>query len=93
MARLALRIFFFTPAIFTFLILHFAIEMDALFSGIVALAIMNGSINSVIAYITVKLDDKSSESLQHLEFINNEMDKARNDLIEANEKVTGLLVT
>ena len=81
--------FFFTPAILTFLILYFAIEMDALFSGIVALAIMNGSINSVIAYITVKLDDKSSESLQHLEFINNEMDKLETTLVEANEKVTG----
>ena len=63
--------------------------MDALFSGIVSLAIMNGSINSVIAYITIKLDDKSSESLQHLEFINNEMDKLESTLEEANEKVTG----
>ena len=59
-------IFFFVPAILAFSVMYLAVEMDALFSGIVALAIMNGSINSVIAYITIKLDDKSSESLQHL---------------------------
>lgn len=81
--------FFFVPAIATFGLLYVAIGMDALFSGIVSLAIMNGSINSVIAYITIKLDDKSSESLQHLEFINNEMDKLESTLEEANQKVTG----
>lgn len=81
--------FFFVPAIATFGLLYIAIGMDALFSGIVSLAIMNGSINSVIAYITIKLDDKSSESLQHLEFINNEMDKLESTLEEANQKVTG----
>ncbi|MAI37399.1 MAG: hypothetical protein CBB67_004380 [Alteromonadaceae bacterium TMED7] len=81
--------FFFVPALATFGLLYIAIGMDALFSGIVSLAIMNGSINSVIAYITIKLDDKSSESLQHLEFINNEMDKLESTLEEANEKVTG----
>jgi hypothetical protein len=50
---------------------------------------MNGSINSVIAYITIKLDDKSSESLQHLEFVNKQMGKLEDTLEEANEKVTG----
>lgn len=82
-------VLFFLPASATFGIMYFAVQMDALFSGIVALAIMNGSINSVIAYITIKLDDKSSESLQHLEFINKEMDKLETTLEEANQKVTG----
>ena len=82
-------VLFFLPALIAFSILRYAVEMDALFSGIVALAVMNGSINSVIAYITIKLDDKSSESLQHLEFINKEMDKLESTLEEANEKVTG----
>jgi hypothetical protein len=82
-------VLFFIPALVTFTVLRFAISMDMLFSGIVALAVMNGSINSVIAYITIKLDDKSSESLQHLEFINKEMDKLESTLEEANEKVTG----
>ena len=82
-------IFFFVPAILAFSVMYVAVEMDALFSGIVALAIMNGSINSVIAYITIKLDDKSSESLQHLEFVNKQMDKLEDTLEEANTKVTG----
>lgn len=82
-------IFFFVPAILTFSIMYLAVQLDALFSGIVALAVMNGSINSVIAYITIKLDDKSSESLQHLEFVNIQMDKLEGTLEEANEKVTG----
>ena len=80
---------FFIPAMITFTVLRYALEMDNLFSGIVALAIMNGSINSVIAYITIKLDDKSSESLQHLDFINKEMGKLETTLEEANEKVSG----
>jgi hypothetical protein len=80
---------FFIPAMITFTVLRYALEMDNLFSGIVALAIMNGSINSVIAYITIKLDDKSSESLQHLDFINKEMGKLETTLEDANEKVSG----
>ena len=48
---------------------------------------MNGSINSVIAYMTIQLDTKSSESLQHLENINNEMDRLEETLQEANTKV------
>ena len=67
--------FFFIPCITTFLLMNYVMETDMLFSGIVALAVMNGSINSVIAYITIKLDDKSSESLEHLDFINKEMGK------------------
>ncbi|MDB2565370.1 hypothetical protein N9X64_00475 [bacterium] len=82
-------VFFFIPALITFCVMYYALESETLFSGIVALAVMNGSINSVIAYITIKLDDKSSESLQHLEFINKEMDKLEHTLEEANEKVTG----
>jgi len=81
--------FFFIPCITTFLLMNYVMETDMLFSGIVALAVMNGSINSVIAYITIKLDDKSSESLEHLDFINKEMGKLENTLEEANEKVSG----
>lgn len=69
--------------------MNYALKTDMLFSGIVALAVMNGSINSVIAYITIRLDDKSSESLQHLDFINKEMGKLESTLEEANEKVSG----
>ena len=78
---------FFAPCIIIFFLMNSIMELDLLYSGIIALAVMNGSINSVIAYITIRLDDKSSESLQHLEFLNNEMDKLENTLGEANTKV------
>ncbi|MBK38583.1 MAG: hypothetical protein CMB45_06310 [Euryarchaeota archaeon] len=80
---------FFLPAALTFVVMRYGLALEPLFSGIVSLAIMNASINSVIAYITIRLDDKSSESLQHLEFINKEMDKLEGTLEEANDKVTG----
>jgi hypothetical protein len=80
---------FFIPAILAYIIMSYAIKTDTLFAGIVALAVMNGSINSVIAYITIRLDDKSSESLEHLDFINKEMGKLEETLQEANEKVSG----
>lgn len=79
---------FLTPAIITGFLMNNVLEQELLFSGIVALAVMNGSINSVIAYMTIQLDTKSSESLQHLENINNEMDRLEEVLEEANTKVS-----
>jgi len=79
---------FVIPATGTFCLMAFALSQDLLFSAITALAVMNGSINSVIAYLTIQLDTKSSESLQHLENINNEMDRLETVLEEANTKVT-----
>jgi hypothetical protein len=78
---------FFIPALVAFVLMRFSLEQELLYSGIVALAVMNGSINSVIAYITIKLDDKSSESLQHLEFVNAQMGKLEETLEDANTKV------
>lgn len=80
-------VFFFIPALVAFVLMRFSLEQELLYSGIVALAVMNGSINSVIAYITIKLDDKSSESLQHLEFVNAQMGKLEETLEDANTKV------
>tara|TARA_B100000035_G_scaffold166094_1_gene141722 strand:+ start:608 stop:1480 length:873 start_codon:yes stop_codon:yes gene_type:complete len=79
---------FLAPAIIASYIMIGPLNQESLFAGIVALAVMNGSINSVIAYMTIQLDTKSSESLQHLENINNEMDKLEKVLDEANQKVT-----
>ena len=79
---------FLAPATFVGYLMAIALEQELLFSGIVALAVMNGSINSVIAYMTIQLDSKSSESLQHLENINNEMDRLEEVLEEANQKVS-----
>lgn len=80
---------FFIPGILAFVAMSYGLKTDTLFAGIVALAVMNGSINSVIAFITIKLDDKSSESLEHLDFINKEMGKLEETLEEANDKVSG----
>lgn len=79
---------FLAPAIIVGYLMANVLGQELLFSGIVALAVMNGSINSVIAYMTIQLDTKSSESLQHLENINNEMDRLEEVLEEANAKVT-----
>jgi hypothetical protein len=80
---------FILPALVMFIIMSYVFEQELLFSGITALAVMNGSINSVIAYLTIQLDTKSSESLQHLENINTEMDRLEATLEEANDKVQG----
>ena len=80
-------VLFLAPAIITFVFMSKFLEQETLFAGITALAIMNGSINSVIAYMTIQLDTKSSESLQHLENINTEMDRLEETLQEANTKV------
>ncbi len=80
-------VLFLAPAIVAFVFMSQFLEQEALFAGITALAIMNGSINSVIAYMTIQLDTKSSESLQHLENINTEMDRLEETLQEANTKV------
>ena len=78
---------FIAPATIVFILMSQVLEQEILFAGITALAVMNGSINSVIAYMTIQLDTKSSESLQHLENINNEMDRLEETLQEANTKV------
>jgi hypothetical protein len=78
---------FLAPALLVFIFMSHNLEQEILFAGITALAVMNASINSVIAYMTIQLDTKSSESLQHLENINNEMDRLEETLQEANTKV------
>ncbi len=80
---------FTAPATTTFALMMFFWNMEISTASLTALAVMNGSINSVIAYLTIQLDTKSSESLQHLENINNEMDRLEATLEEANDKVQG----
>jgi DNA-directed RNA polymerase subunit F len=83
-----LYLFLFTfPAFTSFSLMIFGFSMAIDVSSLTALAVMNGSINSVIAYLTIRLDDKSSESLQHLETINREMGELEEVLQEANTKV------
>ena len=81
-------LFVFTvPAISTFLVMNVYLEIDTLLSGVTSLAIMNGSINSIIAWLTIRLDGQSAEALDHLDSIMTEMDRLENTLDEANDKV------
>jgi len=48
---------------------------------------MNGSINSIIAWLTIRLDGQSAEALEHLDSIMSEMDRLENTLDQANERV------
>lgn len=81
-------LFVFTvPAISTFVVMNIYLEIDTLLSGVTSLAIMNGSINSIIAWLTIRLDGQSAEALDHLDSIMTEMDRLENTLDEANDKV------
>ena len=44
------------PGLTTFLVMSEALGIEALLSAVTALAVMNGSINSVIAWLTIRLD-------------------------------------
>lgn len=78
---------FIIPAIATFIIMSEIIDSDLLFSGIVALAIMNASINSIIAILTIRLDGHSQDALDHLDTIMTEMENLEEVLNNASEKV------
>ena len=63
-----LYIFVFTvPAITTYSIMQLYLGVDTLLSAVTSLAVMNGSINSIIAWLTIRLDGQSSEALDHLD--------------------------
>lgn len=66
----------------------YVLSQEMLFSAITALAVMNGSINSVIAYMTIRLDGHSNEALEHLETIMTEMDELEDTLDDANKMVS-----
>jgi len=81
-------LFVFTiPAISTFCLMQFYFEVDTLLSAVTSLAVMNGSINSIIAWLTIRLDGQSAEALEHLDAIMTEMDRLEDTLDEANDKI------
>jgi hypothetical protein len=79
---------FFLPALLTFYVTSTQLNWDPLFAGITSLAIMNGSINMVIAWLTIRLDGHSNEALDHLETVMSGMDKLEDTLDEANTMVS-----
>lgn len=81
-------LFVFTvPGLATFCSMQFYFEVDTLLSAVTSLAVMNGSINSIIAWLTIRLDGQSAEALEHLDSIMTEMDRLENTLDEANDKI------
>ena len=75
------------PAVITFYVMRIYLELDLLLTGVTSLAVMNGSINSIIAWLTIRLDGQSAEALDHLDAIMGEMDRLENTLNEASVKV------
>ena len=80
-------VIFIVPALVTFYLMSQVIGADLLFSGIVSLAVMNGSINSIIAILTIRLDGHSQDALDHLDTIMTEMENLEAVLNTASEKV------
>jgi predicted CopG family antitoxin len=79
---------FFVPSSAMLVYLYQFTDLNSTTSAIIALAVMNGSINSVIAWLTIRLDGHSTDALEHLDAIINEMDNLEETLDDANEMVT-----
>ena len=79
---------FFAPSSAMLVYLYQFTDLNSTTSAIIALAVMNGSINSVIAWLTIRLDGHSTDALEHLDAIINEMDNLEETLDDANEMVT-----
>lgn len=83
---------FILPAVSIFCLMHLYLELDVLLSAVTSLAVMNGSINSIIAWLTIRLDGQSAEALEHLDTIMIEMERLETTLDEANQKVDSFTV-
>ena len=78
---------FFAPASLTVAYLYYFSSMDTTTSSIIALAVMNGSINSVIAWLTIRLDGHSNDALDHLDTIMGTIEDLDESMDEANQMV------
>lgn len=78
---------FFVPASLTVVYLYYFSDMDSTTSSIIALAVMNGSINSVIAWLTIRLDGHSNDALDHLDAIMGTIETLDESMDEANQMV------
>ena len=78
---------FLGPGSITIAYLVLESSLDVTTSSIIALAVMNGSINGVIAWLTIRLDGHSNDALEHLDIIMGGMEELDATLDEANEMV------
>ena len=78
---------FLGPGSITIAYLMLESSLDVTTSSIIALAVMNGSINGVIAWLTIRLDGHSNDALEHLDTIMGAMEELDETMAEANEMV------
>jgi len=79
---------FFAPAIVVVVYLHNTSGLDNTAIAIIGLAIMNGSINSVIAWLTIRLDGHSNDALEHLDTIMGAMEDFDEPISDGMENVS-----
>lgn len=78
---------FLGPATITIGYLALYADLGITTSSIIALAVMNGSINGVIAWLTIRLDGHTNDALDHLDAIMGGMEALDDTMAEANEMV------
>ena len=79
---------FIVPATTTFFLLNGNHDWALTETSIVSVAVLNASINGVIAYLTIRLDGKSNDTLDHLDVVIDATEDLDDTLKDANEKVT-----
>ena len=79
---------FIVPAITTGILLSLNTNWELTNVSIVSVAVLNASINSVIAYLTIRLDGKSNDTLDHLDVVIDATEELDDTLQDANAKVT-----
>ena len=79
---------FLGPPILTLRYLYTSTELEVTATAIIALAVMNGSINSVIAWMTIRLDGHSNDAIEHMDEIMLGMENLDDTMEAASEMVT-----
>ena len=79
---------FLGPSILTLGYLSYNTTLDTTATAIIALAVMNGSINSVIAWMTIRLDGHSNDAIEHMDEIMLGMENLDDTMEAASEMVT-----
>ncbi len=79
---------FLGPSIVTLGYLSYNTTLDTTATAIIALAVMNGSINSVIAWMTIRLDGHSNDAMEHMDEIMLGMENLDDTMEEASNMVT-----
>ena len=79
---------FLGPAIISLIFIYYNTAMETTATVIISLAVMNGSINSVIAWMTIRLDGHSNDAMEHMDEIMLGMENLDDTMEEASNMVT-----